>query len=111
MLIKISCAACAIVAVLGGVFYFRSALPLSSPKPPVIPEQTTHALPDGALLIPHGDGLCGIRAIDNATGAIKDYGTTDCSKASDQNSAAWKRAMSKEVGIEVSKSFRHESDR
>jgi hypothetical protein len=106
-------AVCMIVAALGGLIYFRGVLPRSSPAPapPVIPQQTKINLPDGAILIPGGNGVCRLHALDNATGTIMDYGVVDCSNAADENLAAWRRAMNKEVGTEVSKSFRHESDR
>jgi hypothetical protein len=112
---RFSCAALAlVVAVAGGLAYFKFFLPPSKataavPQQPAQPARLT--LPDGAILIPYGNGLCWIRAIDSATAAIKDYGRTACEYASDQNSAAWRRAMNREVGVEVSKSFRHESDR
>jgi hypothetical protein len=108
---KISYAAiCTIVAVLGGLAYFRGVLPRSSPPPtpPVIPQQAKINLPIGAILIPDASGKCRLHALDNATGKINDYGVVDCSNAADENSTAWKRATNSDVGAEVSKSFRHE---
>jgi hypothetical protein len=104
-------AAGAIVAVLGGgAAYFMGVLPTSNPPPtpPVIPHQTKIDLPIGAILIPDASGICHMRALDNKTGVINDYGVVDCSKATDRNSVAWKRATNQDVGTEVSKSFRHD---
>ena len=103
-----------IVAAAGGLAYFKFSSPPSGSAPAVpqhAAQQTAVTLPDGAILIPYGDGLCWVRAIDSATGMVKDYGRTACEHASDKNLAAWRRAMSKEVGTEVSKSFRHETGR
>jgi hypothetical protein len=112
---KFSCVALVLfVAVAGGAAYFKFFAPPSKATPAVpqqAAQQTKLDLPDGAILIPYGNGLCLVRAIDSATAEIKDYGRTACEYASDQNSAAWRRAMNREVGIEVSKSFRHETDR
>jgi hypothetical protein len=108
---KISYAAvCAIVAVVGGVAYFGGVFPQSSPPPtpPVFPQQTKVNLPVAPILITDANGICHMRALDNSTGAIMDYGVVDCSNAANKNSAAWNRAMSADVGTEVSKSFRHE---
>jgi hypothetical protein len=105
-------AAGTIVAVLGGVAYFSGVLPKSSPPPapPVIPQQTKINLPIGAILIPAGNGICRMHALDNATGQIMDYGVVKCSNASAQNLDAWMRATSKDKFVEIGKSFRHEGE-
>jgi hypothetical protein len=110
---KILYAACTIVVAAGGLAYvFRSSLlPHPNPPPPIVAQPTKDELPAGAILIPDADGTCHLHMLDNATGVINDYGPADCSNASNQNAAVWRRAMSKDTGIEVSKSFRHEPDR
>jgi hypothetical protein len=73
--------------------------------------QQTRNLPIGAILIPDAHGVCHLHALENAAGRIDDYGIVDCSTAVNEMSAAWRRATNMDAGIEVSKSFRHESDR
>jgi hypothetical protein len=58
-----------------------------------------------------GDDRCRMRALDNALGQIEDYGVVNCSKASNQNFDAWRRAMDQDRFVEIVKSFRHESNR
>lgn len=65
-------------------------------------------MPEGAILIPAGDGLCRMHALDNATGQIMNYGVVNCSQASEQTLETWRRAMSKDRFVEIGKSFRHE---
>jgi hypothetical protein len=103
----------AIVALAGGLAYFEFSSP--SPSAPQVvaqqaPQQMKPDLPNGAILIPVGGGVCKMRALDNTTGQIVDFGIVNCSNASDHNMDAWRRAMSKDRFVEVGKSFRHESD-
>jgi len=108
---KISYAAIVlIVGAVGGLAYFRLSPPRSNPLPVAVQPPQQQKLPEGAILIPDARGVCHLHALDNATGQIDDYGVVDCSSAADQNLSAWRRAMNKDVGTEVSKSFRHESD-
>ena len=104
----------AILALAGGLVYFEFSSS-SSNAPQVVaqqaPQQMKPDLPTGAILIPVGGGVCKMRALDNATGQIADFGIVNCSNASDHNMDAWRRAMSKDRFVEVGKSFRHESDR
>jgi hypothetical protein len=103
-------AACAIVvAVLAGSAYlFRnSLLPTTSP-PPVVAQVAKVELPPGAIFIPAGDGICRMRALDNASGRVMDYGIVNCSPASKENLEDWRRATSQDRFIEIGKSFRHE---
>jgi hypothetical protein len=60
------------------------------------------------ILLPAGDGICRMHALDNATGQIMDYGVVECSNASEQNLHSWMGAMSKDKFVEIPKSFRHE---
>jgi hypothetical protein len=103
---------CAIVvAVLAGSAYlFRSSLLPTPSPPPVIAQVSTLSLPPGAILIPAGDGVCRMHALDNTTGQIMDYGVVKCAHASEQNLEVWKRATNKDKFVEIGKSFRHESD-
>jgi hypothetical protein len=101
-----------IVAVLGSVAYFTGMLPTSSPPlaPPTLPQETKIDLPISAILIPAGEGICRMHALDNATGQIMDYGVVKCSNASAQNLDAWNRATNKDKFVEIGKSFRHEGE-
>jgi hypothetical protein len=97
-----------IVAAAGGLGYFRTDLPMlhlsSAP-----PRETPHGLPSGSILIPYGDnGLCRLRAIDTATGQVREYGTVNCLDAADQNTAAWKSLVDQQKASEIRKSFRRE---
>jgi hypothetical protein len=99
--------ACAMVAVLCGIVYFRSALPtlsLSSAGS----HETVHNVPTGSILSPYGNGVCRLHAIDNATGQIQDDGLVDCTDAADQNTVAWKSLVDAQKATEIRKSFRHE---
>jgi hypothetical protein len=105
-------AACAIVVagLAGSAYFFRSSfLPTANP-PPVVAPVAKVELPAGAILIPVGDGICRMNALDNATGKIMDYGVVKCSNASEQNLDAWKQATRKDKFVEIPKSFRHEGD-
>jgi hypothetical protein len=105
-------AACAIVvvaALAGSAYFFRSSfLPTANP-PPVAPVAKVE-LPAGTILIPVGDGICRMNALDNATGKIMDYGVVKCSNASEHNLDAWMRATNKDKFVEIPKSFRHEGE-
>ena len=105
-------AACAIVvAVLAGSAYlFRSALLPTANRPPGVAQVAKVDLPAGVILIPAGDGICRMHALDNATGQIMDYGVVECSNASEQNLNSWMGAMRKDKFVEIPKSFRHEGD-
>jgi hypothetical protein len=50
-----------------------------------------------------------MRALDNATGQIMDYGTVKCENASKENLEDWRRATSQDRFVEIGKSFRHEA--
>jgi hypothetical protein len=104
--------ACAIVVVgvAGSAYLFRSSLLPTTNPPPVVAEVAKSNLPPGAILIPAGDGVCRMRALDNTTGRIMDYGVVKCSPASEQNLDAWKRATNQDKFVEIGKSFRHEGD-
>ena len=99
--------ACAMAAVVCGIVYFRSDLPtlsLSSADS----RQMAHIVPTGSILIPYKNGVCRLRAIDNATGQIQDDGLVDCTDAADQNTVAWKPLVDAQKATQIRKSFRHE---
>jgi hypothetical protein len=98
----------AVAVLAGSAYFFRSSLLPAKDPPPVVAQAAKVDLPPGAILIPAGDGICLMRALDNATGQIADYGVVKCSNASAQNLDAWKRATSKDKFVEIGKSFRHE---
>jgi hypothetical protein len=104
--------ACAIVVgvLAGSAYLFRSSLLPTTSPPPVVAQAPKSDLPPGAILIPAGDGVCRMHALDNTTGQIMDYGVVKCSHASEQNLAAWMRATNKDKFVEIGKSFRHEGD-
>jgi hypothetical protein len=105
-------AACAIVvAVLAwSAYLYRSALLPTTNLPPGVAQVAKVDLPAGVILIPAGDGICRMHALDNATGQIMDYGVVECSNASEQNLNSWMGAMRKDKFVEIPKSFRHEGD-
>jgi len=108
---KISYATIALIVSAGsGLAYFRLSVPRSGPTPVAVQTPQQQRLPEGAILIPDAHGACHLHVLDNTTGQIDDYGVVDCSSAADQNLAAWRRAMNRDIGTQVSKSFRHESD-
>jgi hypothetical protein len=102
--------ACAVVvAVLAGsAYFFRGALLPAASQPPVVAQVPHLDMPPGVIFIPAGGGICRMRALNNATGQIEDYGVVNCSKASDQNLDVWRRATSQDRFVEIGKSFRHE---
>jgi hypothetical protein len=100
-----------LVAIAGCGYLFKdSLLPRKDPQPVAV-QATQAEFPAGAILIPIGDGICRMNALDNATGKILDYGVVQCSNASEKNSKAWMEATRKDKYIEIGKSFRHEGDR
>jgi hypothetical protein len=99
-----------VAALAGSAYFFRSSLLSAPSRPPAVAEVTKVDRPSGAILMPMGDDRCLMRALDNATGRIEDYGVVNCSKASSQNWDAWRRAMSQDKFVEIGKSFRHETD-
>jgi len=103
-------AACGIVVagLAGSGYLFRSSLLPTANPPPVVAQAPRVDLPAGVILIPAGDGICRMHALDNATGQIMDYGVVECSNASEQNLHSWMGAMSKDKFVEIPKSFRHE---
>jgi hypothetical protein len=110
---KISYVAVPLITVVAGSLAY---LKFSSPSAQQVvaqqvPQQMKIDLPNGTILIPAGDGICRMHALDNATGQITDYGVVKCSNASKENLEAWMRATSKDRFVEIGKSFRHESDR
>jgi hypothetical protein len=99
--------ACAMAAVLCGIVYFRSGLPTLSLSSAGL-HQTAHNVPTGSILIPYRNGVCRLRAIDNATGQIQDDSLVDCTDAADQNTVAWKPLVDAQKATKIRKSFRHE---
>jgi hypothetical protein len=104
---RVGAAACAILAVLSVLIYFRNDLPLLS-LASVNPNGTQRNIPSGSILIPYDNGLCRLHALDNATGQIEDDGFVNCLDAYDQNSAAWKSLADQQRATEIRRSFRHE---
>jgi hypothetical protein len=99
--------ACAMVAVVCGIVYFRSDFPMPSLSS-TDSRQMTHIVPTGSILIPYKNGVCRLNAIDNATGQIQDDGLLDCTDAADQNTVAWKPLVDAQKATQIRKSFRHE---
>ena len=66
-------AACGIVvaSLAGSGYLFRSSLLLTANPPPVVAQGAKVDLPAGVILIPAGDGICRMHALDNATGQIR----------------------------------------
>jgi hypothetical protein len=110
--LKAAYAACGIgVAILAGsAYFFRSLFLPTANTPPVVAQMAKVELPSGKILIPVGNGICRMNALDNATGKIMDYGVVRCSNASEKNLDAWLQAMRKDKFVEIGKSFRHEGD-
>jgi hypothetical protein len=102
--------ACAMAAVLCGIVYFRSDLPMLSLSnlSSADSRQMAHIVPTGSILIPDKNGVCRLKAIDNATGQIQDDGLVDCMDAADQNTVAWKPLVDAQKATQIRKSFRHE---
>lgn len=95
-----------VAALVGSAYFFRRLLLTTPPTAlAVVPKVN---IPTAAIIIPDGDGICRIHALDNATGQISDDGVVNCSNASNQNTETWLRAMGKDKYIEIGKSFRHE---
>jgi len=99
--------ACAMAAVVCGIVYFRSDLPMPSLSS-ADSRQMAHIVPTGSILIPYKNGVCRLNAIDNATGQIQDGGLVDCTDAADQNTVAWKPLVDAQRATQIRKSFRHE---
>jgi hypothetical protein len=99
--------ASAIVVIACGLFYFRGNLPMLN-LASANSQQTPRELPNGSILIPYGDGLCRLHAIDTKTGRIRDDGLVDCVDAADQTTAAWKSFVEQQRANEIRKSFRNE---
>jgi hypothetical protein len=104
---RLSAVACAILAVVSALAYFRNDLLLLSLMS-VSPDGMQHDMPSGSILIPYDNGLCRLHALDNATGRIHDDGLVDCLDASEQNSAAWKSLTDQQRANQIRRSFRHE---
>jgi hypothetical protein len=104
---RLGAAICVTVPVVCGLAYFRKDLlflSLSSAGPRV----TVHEIPSGWILVPYDNGLCRLRALDNATGQIQDGGVVNCLDAADKNTAVWKSLSDQARATEIRKSFRHE---
>jgi hypothetical protein len=99
--------ACATLAILSALAYFRNDLPITGLWS-VSPPRTARNIPSGSILLPYDNGLCRLHAIDNATGKIQDDGVVNCLDAADQNTTAWKSLADQQRATEIRKSFRHE---
>ncbi|HEX3503653.1 MAG TPA: hypothetical protein VHU22_09700 [Xanthobacteraceae bacterium] len=104
---RLGAMACAMVAVLSALIYFRQDLPILNFSS-ADPRRTAHNIPSGSILLPYDNGLCRLHAIDNATGKIQDDGVVNCLDAADQNTTAWKSLADQQRATEIRKSFRHE---
>jgi hypothetical protein len=104
---RVGAAACVMVAVVCGLAYFRKDLLFLS-SPSAGPHLTIREIPKGWILVPYDNGLCRLRALDNATGQIQDGGVVNCLDATEQNTAMWKPLADQAKATEIRKSFRHE---
>jgi hypothetical protein len=105
--IRLGAVACAMVAVLSVLVYFREDFPMLSFSS-ANPQVAKRDIPQGSILIPYDNGLCHLHAIDSATGQIRDNGVVNCLDAADQNTAAWKSLVDQQKATQIRKSFRNE---
>jgi hypothetical protein len=104
---RLGALACAMLAVLSALIYFRTDLPILNFSSASAP-RTEHNIPRGSILLPYDNGLCRVNAIDNATGRIQDGGVVNCLDAAEQDTSAWKSLADQQRATEIRKSFRRE---